>query len=167
MSKSIPGNQKHMRMEDRVAIGKELDAKLSLRSIALQLGKDPTTIAKEIKKHRSIQEHNRFNEPNNKCFHAGSCKKTFVVLWLQSVKELAGSVIIATPIVQTLHLNPIIAPNLTRLHLYVTAVIRKYSVAWIKPFTWPLQLTGSTGQYWSNPEQASTFLLKIWLFWMN
>lgn len=75
MSKSIPGNQKHMTMDDRVSIEKGLDAKLSLRSIALQLGKDPTTIAKEIKKHRSIQEHNRFNEPKNKCFHAGSCKK--------------------------------------------------------------------------------------------
>ena len=75
MSKSIPGNQKHMTLDDRVSIEKGLDAKLSLRSIALQLGKDPTTIAKEIKKHRSIQEHNRFNKPSNKCFHAGSCKK--------------------------------------------------------------------------------------------
>ena len=75
MSKSIPGNQKHMTMDDRVSIEKGLDAKLSLRSIALQLGKDPTTIAKEIKKHRSIQEHNRFNEPSNKCLYAGSCKK--------------------------------------------------------------------------------------------
>ena len=51
MSKSIPGNQKHMTMDDRVSIEKGLDAKLSLRSIALQLGKDPTTIAKEASLH--------------------------------------------------------------------------------------------------------------------
>lgn len=75
MSKSIPGNQKHMTMDNRVAIEKGLDTKLSLRSIAMQLGKDPTTIAKEIKKHRTFQEHNHYNEPKNKCVHALSCKK--------------------------------------------------------------------------------------------
>lgn len=75
MSKSIPGNQKHMTMDNRVAIEKGLDTKLSLRSIAMQLGKDPTTIAKEIKKHRSFQEHNHYNEPKNKCVHALNCKK--------------------------------------------------------------------------------------------
>ena len=75
MSKSIQGNQKHMTMDNRVAIEKGLDTKLSLRSIAMQLGKDPTTIAKEIKKHRTFQEHNHYNEPKNKCVHALSCKK--------------------------------------------------------------------------------------------
>ena len=75
MSKTIPGNQKHMTMENRVLIEKGLDSGLSLRSIATQLDKDPTTISKEIKKHRSLQEHNRFNEPKNKCLYAASCKK--------------------------------------------------------------------------------------------
>ena len=56
-----------MTLDDRISIEKGLDQHLSLRSIALQLGKDPTTISKEIKKHRSFQEHNRFNEPANKC----------------------------------------------------------------------------------------------------
>ena len=55
-----------MTLDDRISIEKGLDQHLSLRSIALQLGKDPTTISKEIKKHRSFQEHNRFNEPANK-----------------------------------------------------------------------------------------------------
>lgn len=36
-----------------------------IRSITLQLGKDPSTIAKEIKKHGTLHEHNRFNEPKN------------------------------------------------------------------------------------------------------
>ena len=39
MSKSIPGNQKHMTMDDRIVIEKGLDANQSLRSIAQQLGK--------------------------------------------------------------------------------------------------------------------------------
>lgn len=51
-----------MTMDQRVLIEKGLDQGSSLRSITLQLGKDPTTISKEIKKHRSLQEHSHFNE---------------------------------------------------------------------------------------------------------
>lgn len=75
MCKSIPGNQKHMTMDDRITIEKGLDSVQSLRSIAAQLGKDPSTIAKEIKKHRTLHEHNRFNEPKNKCDLFASCRK--------------------------------------------------------------------------------------------
>lgn len=75
MPKQITGNQKHMTMDDRVVIEKGLDQKRSLRSIAAQLGKDPTTISKEIKKHRSFHEHNHFNEPRNKCALAKDCRK--------------------------------------------------------------------------------------------
>ena len=73
MNNSKTATQKHMTLDDRISIEKGLDQHLSLRSIALQLGKDPTTISKEIKKHRSFQEHNRFNEPANKCALAKDC----------------------------------------------------------------------------------------------
>lgn len=46
MCKAITGNQKHMTMDDRIMIEKGLDQHQSLRSIALCLGKDPTTIIK-------------------------------------------------------------------------------------------------------------------------
>lgn len=75
MSKSIPGNQKHMTIDNRIIIEKELDKRTSLRGIALQLGKDSTTIAKEIKKHRILHEHNHFNEPKNKCAFFKDYKK--------------------------------------------------------------------------------------------
>lgn len=75
MCKSIPGNQKHMTLDNRIVIEKALDAGRSLRSIASQLGKDPSTISKEIKKHRTLQEHNHFNEPKNKCVYARSCSR--------------------------------------------------------------------------------------------
>ncbi|MBP3717933.1 MAG: helix-turn-helix domain-containing protein, partial [Eubacterium sp.] len=42
--------QKHMNQDDRVVIEKGLDQSKSLKSIASELGKDPTTISKEIKK---------------------------------------------------------------------------------------------------------------------
>lgn len=41
MSKIIPGNQKHMTLDDRIFIEKGLEQHHSLRSIALSLGKDP------------------------------------------------------------------------------------------------------------------------------
>lgn len=75
MCKSIPGNQKHLTLDDRILIEKDLDSSKSLRSIASQLGKDPTTIAKEIKKHRTFHEHNRYNEPKTKCALFATCKK--------------------------------------------------------------------------------------------
>lgn len=66
-------------MNDRVNIEKGLDAKQSLRSIAMQLGKDPTTIAKEIKKHRTLKEHNTFNHNDpNKCALIKNCTKKHI-----------------------------------------------------------------------------------------
>ncbi len=62
MCKSIPGTQKHMTMDQRIIIEKGLDQGSSIRSIALQLRKDPTTISKEIKSTVIIQEHSPFNE---------------------------------------------------------------------------------------------------------
>ena len=62
-------------MDQRIMIEKGLDQGASLRSIAQQLGKDPTTISKEIKKRRIFQEHNHFNESKNKCALVKDCKK--------------------------------------------------------------------------------------------
>ena len=75
MNNTITSNQKHMTLDDRIIIEKGLEQHLSLRSIAMQLDKDPTTISKEIKKHRSFQQHNPFNESKNKCALFKDCKK--------------------------------------------------------------------------------------------
>ena len=64
-----------MTQDDRVSIEKALDAGFSLRKIAEQIGKDPSTISKEIKKHRTLHPHNPFNEPQNKCSFFGNCKR--------------------------------------------------------------------------------------------
>lgn len=75
MCKSVPGNQKHMTMDDRIAIEKGLDTNQSLRSIAFSLSKDPTTIAKEIKKHRIAKEHTIYNRSKNNCALVAKCTK--------------------------------------------------------------------------------------------
>lgn len=45
MSKYIPGNQKHLSLEDRIYIENELNKGTTLKDIARFLCKDPTTIA--------------------------------------------------------------------------------------------------------------------------
>ena len=67
--------QKHMTLDDRVAIETNLNESKSFRAIGLAIGKDPTTISKEIKKHRIIKEHSPFNTSSNKCFYSKTCKK--------------------------------------------------------------------------------------------
>lgn len=64
-----------MNQDNRVVIEKRLDSKASFSSIAQELGKDPTTIAKEVKKHRVFQEHNKFNEKPYRCALAKDCHR--------------------------------------------------------------------------------------------
>ena len=49
MSKYIPGNQKHLSLEDRKYIERFLNNGSSFKDIARFLCKDPTTISKEVK----------------------------------------------------------------------------------------------------------------------
>lgn len=52
MSKYIPGNQKHLTLEDRIYIESSLNKGCTFKDIAKYLCKDPTTISKEVKAHR-------------------------------------------------------------------------------------------------------------------
>ena len=64
-----------MSQDNRVTIEKGLDAGTSLRKIAESIEKDPSTISKEVKKHRIFYVHNTFNEPSNKCALVRDCKR--------------------------------------------------------------------------------------------
>lgn len=72
MSKEIRGNQMHLTLENRIYIEKGLDNGMVFKEIAKYLCKDPTTISKEIKKHRQLTERNSFNSPNQ-CMHRRDC----------------------------------------------------------------------------------------------
>ena len=75
MLKKIKTDQKHMTQDSRVIIEKRLDESKPLSTIAAELEKDPTTIAKEIKKHRSFQEHNNYNNSAHRCALAKDCHR--------------------------------------------------------------------------------------------
>ncbi len=77
MSKYIPGNQKHLTLEDRKYIEKSLNTGCSFKDIARYLCKDPTTISKEIRLHRLSDWYHKgcFNNAHNFCIHRYHCKK--------------------------------------------------------------------------------------------
>lgn len=78
MSKYIPGNQKHLCLEDRIYIEDKLNEGASFKDIAKYLCKDPTTISKEVKKHRLSDWYHKgtFYNAKNFCVHRYHCKKT-------------------------------------------------------------------------------------------
>ena len=53
---------KHMTLDDRVEVQECLNKGVSFKAIARRIGKDPTTVSKEVKKHIHIREN-----PHDKC----------------------------------------------------------------------------------------------------
>lgn len=80
MSKYIPGNQKHLSLEDRKYIECSLNNGSSFKDIARFLCKDPTTISKEVKLHRVSDWYHKgsFLNAHNFCIHRYHCRKTNV-----------------------------------------------------------------------------------------
>lgn len=80
MSKHIPGNQKHLTLEDRIYIENKLNEGVAFKDIARFLCKDPTTISKEVKKHRLSDWYHKgtFYNAKNFCVHRYHCRKTNV-----------------------------------------------------------------------------------------
>ncbi len=77
MSKYIPGNQKHLTLEDRLYVEKELSEGKPFKDIARYLCKDPSTISKEVKKHRATDTYHKgnFNNTSNFCVKRYHCRK--------------------------------------------------------------------------------------------
>lgn len=80
MSKYIPGNQKHLTLEDRVFIENSLNQNHTFKDIAKYLCKDPTTISKEVKTRRSSDWYHKgtFYNAKNFCIHRYRCRKVNV-----------------------------------------------------------------------------------------
>lgn len=54
---------KHLTLDDRKVIQEGIERCLSKTAIAKSISKDPTTVAKEIRLHRTVKQRNRFNSP--------------------------------------------------------------------------------------------------------
>jgi IS30 family transposase len=69
---------KHLTLDDRVAIESSLTNSLSFKEIARLLGKDCSTISKEVRKHRAIKNTGAFGRPMNNCRLRYTCKNTYI-----------------------------------------------------------------------------------------
>ena len=74
MSKAI-GYQKHLTLDDRKQIEECLDKNLLFKEIAKYLDKDPSTISKEIRKHRIKKEPGSIHYGFNKCANRQTCHR--------------------------------------------------------------------------------------------
>lgn len=68
--------QKHLTLEDRYAIQHALEKRHSFRTIARSLGKDPTTISKEVRRHRQSRYYVGQGRIPNRCIHRQHCTIT-------------------------------------------------------------------------------------------
>ena len=77
MSTYIPGNNKHLTLEDRFYIQNELNKGTSFKDIARFLCKDPTTISKEVRNHRISDWYHKgtFYNSHNFCSKRYNCQK--------------------------------------------------------------------------------------------
>ena len=81
MSKFIPGDQKHLTLDDRIYIENELNKGTAFKDTPRFLCKDPTTISKEVKAHRLSDWYHKgtFYNARNFCIHRYHCRKTMLV----------------------------------------------------------------------------------------
>lgn len=66
---------KHLTMSERIEIYSLLKEDKSIRKIAKALNRDPTIVAKEIKKHLEVKETGCGGRPFNQCKNSDRCKK--------------------------------------------------------------------------------------------
>ena len=104
MSKYIPGNQKHLTLENRIYIENELNKGTSFKDIARFLCKDPTTISKEVRAHRLSDWYHKgtFYNAKNFCIHRYHCKKTNAQERLSCAESNAHPALPATKPAETL-----------------------------------------------------------------
>ena len=67
---------KHLTLDERGAIQCGLNSGLSFKQIGVGLGKDPTTISKEVKNHFQVVEKGGYGRPFNPCVHRKDCAMT-------------------------------------------------------------------------------------------
>lgn len=78
MSKLIPGNQKHLTLEDRCELERQVTLGNAIKAIAAALCKDPRTISRELKHWRCSKPHNTWGEPKNPCALFFNCARHHV-----------------------------------------------------------------------------------------
>lgn len=69
-------DNKHLSLNQRKIIQTGIENRSTKAAIATTIGKDPTTVAKEIRKHRVLSPRNTFNYPSI-CIHLKECRQCY------------------------------------------------------------------------------------------
>ncbi|MBR0149226.1 MAG: IS30 family transposase [Lachnospiraceae bacterium] len=68
----------HLNLEDRCTIATMLKNRESFRSIGTAIGKDPTTISKEVRNHLVFSQTGCLGHAYNNCIHRRGCKEAWI-----------------------------------------------------------------------------------------
>ncbi len=130
MSNLIPGNHKHISLDDRTFIEQSLDSGKSFREIARYPCKALSTISKEVWKHLIVNTWNKgsFNNSYNFCIYCFRCKKTTLAAnW----SFVIPSVVPATAAITSAHvLSGNTAGRFKRLPMSAMAATNSGTDAW-------------------------------------
>lgn len=74
MTRNKTYDNKHLSLDERKIIQAGIENRCTKKSIADTIGKDPTTVAKEIRVHRTLKPRNTFNN-RIMCIHIKSCTR--------------------------------------------------------------------------------------------
>ena len=78
---------KHLTLEDRYTIEHSLKDGSSFKSIARTLGKDPSTISKEVRNHLIFEKTGAFGRKFNDCVHRYSCQAVNICISCDSPQK--------------------------------------------------------------------------------
>lgn len=67
------GISKHLSLSERITIEKMLNERFAFKGIGRELGRDCTTISKEVRGHRTFKKSGAYGRPFNDCIHRYDC----------------------------------------------------------------------------------------------
>ena len=68
----------HLSLQDRSVIQTGLSGHLPFKQIAAQIGKDPSTVSKEVRKHTEVLDIGAYGRGFNPCRFSMTCQKKFL-----------------------------------------------------------------------------------------
>ena len=131
---------KHLSLDDRSKIQLMLDNKESFSSIASSLGKDPSTISKEIRNHLQYRKVGAYHLPYNSCTKRVSCPKSHICTECHAARKY------------TLCRRCSMCNSLCNRLMSVTAVENGLYAVLKKGYTMLILPTGNTGMFFRKPD---------------
>ena len=77
----------HLTLDDRIVVEKGLDQCLNLKELGQSIGKDPTSVSKEVRRHR-IEKPRNISVSHNNCEHRATCNQREVCKWASGCRRM-------------------------------------------------------------------------------